>query len=484
MITIAKLALLTLVCAIFSVAPSFAGPDHAEFVKGPFKSGEEVTKACLECHDKQANDFMKTTHWKWKGTPNHVKGLEKSAKEYGKANMINAFCTSIEGGADGLVHEACGKCHAGYGWTRTNYDFTNKGKVDCLICHALKGNYQRSSTGCTVDMKSMEKGVMDLNVAAQSVGAPNRRNCGYCHFFGGGADAVKSPGLDSTLEKAPKQQDVHMGIKSSGGQDMTCQACHKTRDHRIAGASSMMAHYEERVKCDDCHSGAKAPHQKSRNGAILARHLRTVACQTCHIPYFAKAQATKLAWYWSDAGKDLKADEEFDKETFDKRKGTFKWGMNVKPVYMWYNGTIERYMKGQVIKDPAKPVVMTRPVGSITDATAKIYPYKYYQGDQPMDSAFKYLSIFQQYKSLWVDFNWNKALIEGAKGSELPYSGKYQFVKTVSYLSAAHEVAPKEDALQCGECHMGGARMDWKVLGYKGDPMRMGGRFEKATGKK
>ncbi len=38
-------------------------------------------------------------------------------------------------------------------------------------------------------------------------------------------------------------------------------------------------------------------------------------------------------------------------------------------------------------------------------------------------------------------------------------SGKYQFVKTISYLSAQHEVAPKEQALQCGECHMGSSRM-------------------------
>jgi octaheme c-type cytochrome (tetrathionate reductase family) len=474
-----KLVLMALAGIFMIRGPAVAAQDHAGFVKGPFKSGEEVTRVCLGCHEKQATDFMKTAHWKWKGTPNHVRGLEKSPTEYGKANMLNAFCTSIEGGADGLVHEACGKCHAGYGWTRTNFDFSAKERVDCLVCHAQKGNYQRAASGCTVDMKSMEKGTMNLELAAQSVGAPTRRNCGYCHFFGGGADAVKSPGLDSTLEKAPRTQDVHMGTKASGGQDMSCQDCHRTKDHKIAGASSMMAHFESRVACEDCHSGAKAPHRKSKNGAILTRHLPSVACQTCHIPLFARAQATKMSWKWSDAGKDLKGDEEFDKETFDKRKGTFSWGMNVTPVYRWYNGTIERYMKGQVVTDPAVPVVMTAPVGSINDAQAKIYPYKYYTGDQPMDSQFKYLSVFQQYKSLWADFDWNKALAEGARGANLPYSGTYQFVNTVSYLSVPHEVAPREEALQCGECHLGGTRLDWKALGYPGDPMRTGGRFRK-----
>ncbi|MEI6703406.1 MAG: hypothetical protein WCL71_07705, partial [Deltaproteobacteria bacterium] len=52
------------------------------------------TNACLKCHQKQANDFIKTTHWNWKGIPNHLKGMEKSTEEYGKANMLNAVCTS------------------------------------------------------------------------------------------------------------------------------------------------------------------------------------------------------------------------------------------------------------------------------------------------------------------------------------------------------------------------------------------------------
>ncbi len=467
---IISIALLTPI----TVASLHAATDHKEFVKGPFKSGTEVTKVCLECHEKQASDFMKTTHWNWKGAPNHVKGLEKSTKEYGKANMINAYCTSIEAGKDGLVHEACGKCHAGYGWTRTNYDFSNKANVDCLICHAQKGNYSRSSFDCDIDMKSMEKGSMDLDMASKTVGMPTRKNCGYCHFYGGGGDAVKHAGLDSTLEKTVKKHDVHMGSKASGGQEMSCQACHVTKEHKISGASSMMAHYDSRVTCTDCHSGKNVPHQKSKNRAILDSHFAAVACETCHIPVFAKGQATKMSWNWSDVGKNLNSEEQFDKETFTKKKGSFTWGMNVIPVYAWYNGKIERYMVGDKIRDPEKPVVMTKPVGSISDRTAKLYPYKFYTGDQPMDLKYGYLGIFQQYKSLWEDYNWDKALQAGSE--ILPYSGKYRFVKTVSYISASHEVAPKEDAVQCGECHMGGKRMNWKELGYKGDPMKAGGR--------
>ena len=468
---------LSLVVSIFTASHLFAAEDHSQHIKGPFKTGSDVTKVCLECHEKQASDFMKTTHWNWKGTPNHVKGLEKSSKLYGKANMINAFCTSIEAGKDGIVHETCGKCHAGYGWTKTDYDFSKKENVDCLICHSQKGNYSRSNFDCDIDMKAMEKGSMDLELSAKSVGTPTSKNCGYCHYFGGGGDAVKHAGLDSTLEKTTKKHDVHMGSKASGGQDMTCQACHKTKEHKIGGASSMMAHYDSRVACIDCHSGKMAPHQKSKNGVILNGHLASIACETCHIPLFNKAQATKMSWKWSDVGKDLTADEQFDKETFMKKKGSFTWGMNVTPVYAWSNGQITRYMVGDKIKDTSKPVVMTAPVGSIKDSRAKLYPYKLYTGDQPMDSKYRYLNIFQQYKSLWDDYEWDKAL-KGGSGI-LPYSGKYEFVKTVSYIGVSHEVAPKEDAVQCGECHMGGKRMNWKELGYKGDPMKLGGRILK-----
>jgi octaheme c-type cytochrome (tetrathionate reductase family) len=470
------------VLSLCSSFTAFAATDHTLLVKGPFKGGEEVTKVCLQCHEKQAQDFIKTTHWTWKGTPNHLAGKEKSTEMLGKANMLNAVCTSIEGGKDGIVHEQCSKCHAGYGWTRTNFDFGDTGRIDCLICHARKGNYARA-VGGTIDKKAMEKGSMNLELAAQSVGMPTRNNCGFCHFYGGGADSVKVPGIESTLERKERKLDVHMGTRASGGADMACQACHVTRNHRIAGASSMTAHYDERVNCESCHSGAKAPHQKSKNGAIIAKHLDSVACQTCHIPYFARSQATRMEWYWSDAGKDLKSEEQFDKETYEKKFGRFRWGMNEKPVYAWYNGTIDHYLKGEVIKDPTKPVIMTRPVGGMGDKTARIYPYKLFIGDLPMDSTYKYLNIFQQYKSFWVDYNWEKALAGGVEGSGLPYSGKYQFVKTASYFALSHEVAPQEASLQCGECHAGGTRMDWKALGYKGDPMTTGGRLLKTDEK-
>ncbi len=455
---------------------ALAGPDHKDFVGGSFTDGPSVTKKCLECHDKQATDFMKTTHWNWKGTPNHVQGMEKNKKQYGKFNMINNFCFAVFQGENSKPMEACGKCHAGYGWTGTNFDHKDKNKIDCLVCHARKGNYDRASVGCDINMTAIRRGSMDLNLAAQSVAKPGIENCGYCHFYGGGGDATKVPGLDSSLLRASREQDVHMAKTEKGGLGFTCQDCHKTKDHKIAGASSMMAHYDARVSCTDCHTN---PHKKLGSAGILAKHYDSVACETCHIPKIAKGKATKTGWFWADVGKKIKPDEQFYRDTFEKKKGTFKYDMNYIPAYAWYNGKIQRYMVGDKIKDPSKPVVMTKPAGSIKDKKAKIYPYKINEGNQPMDSTYRYLSTFQQHKSLWDHYDWDKALKDGSKGLGIPYSGKFEFVNTVAWLSASHEVAPKEHALKCNDCHMGGKRLDWKALGYNGDPMETGGRFSR-----
>jgi hypothetical protein len=55
--------LLLLSSLLLTVSGSaLAGVDHSDFVKDPFKEGPDVTKQCLQCHEKQATDVMKTTH--------------------------------------------------------------------------------------------------------------------------------------------------------------------------------------------------------------------------------------------------------------------------------------------------------------------------------------------------------------------------------------------------------------------------------------
>ncbi len=110
------------------------------------------------------------------------------------------------------------------------------------------------------------------------------------------------------------------------------------------------------------------------------------------------------------------------------------------------------------------------------------------------------------------------------KAANLAYSGAYAFVETAMYWGLTHEVVPKEQALSCAECHASLTKapycgkcheerpdvdfealvkqgidfkrmaemgrdvgdlvgksnyIDYKALGYEGDPIETRGRFKK-----
>ena len=97
------------------------------------------------------------------------------------------------------------------------------------------------------------------------------------------------------------------------------------------------------------------------------------------------------------------------------------------------------------------------------------------------------------------------------KKAGVPYSGEYGFVETKMYSGIHHEVVPAKKALGCADCHQAEAitctrchqkaqqmdlpehrrkvypevkeRLDFKVLGYPGDPALVGGRFYISIGR-
>jgi hypothetical protein len=139
--------------------------------------------------------------------------------------------------------------------------------------------------------------------------------------------------------------------------------------------------------------------------------------------------------------------------------------------------TVGRYLLGDKI-DPAKVTAINPPQGSITDRKAKIWPFKIHRATQPYDSKNLYLfpPVTGGKDGYWTNFDWDNAFRLGAKASNIAYSGSYGFAKTEMYWPITHMVASKDQALGCTDCHGEGGRMDWKALGYAGDPMKTGGR--------
>lgn len=367
---------------------------------------------------------------------------------------------------------------------------------------------------------------VDLVYVAENVGMPSRKTCGDCHMAGGGADAVKHADMSPQLYYPDRECDVHMG-----GYDMLCHDCHKTQNHQIWGRSSSVPVAEGSRSCEDCHTNS--PHYGQQLlDYHLNQHTQHILCTTCHAPVYSKCQPTKVFWDWSTAGNHDRGPEKdkYGLATYSPKKGTFAWEESPKPEYAWTNGTTKRILLGdQVNLDGVTNI--TEPVGYFNDPKSRIAPFKIMRGIQPADAKNGYLIVphlFPRDKddtsAYWKHFDWQKSFAAGMEAAGLDYSGKYKWVRTNMYWKLNHEIMPKENALSCVQCHdslkdekgclrchqdsreidlhqlvrkgtdframaekgrdvqdlIGATNyIDFKKLGYEGDPVIHGGRFKK-----
>ncbi len=419
--------------------------DHSAFFTEPMTTGPEVTRKCLSCHPDSADQVKHTSHFTW------LSGDAERGGEtipIGKKNLMNNFCISVVGN-----WTSCTKCHAGYGWTDAQYDFSADENVDCLVCHDGSGGYSKDKAG-------LPGPKVNLAAAAGSVRMPYRDNCGACHFNGGGGMGVKHGDLDDSLLNADEETDVHMGKL-----DFQCVDCHETHQHRVPGklnATYSEATNAERFDCAKCHD------ENAHEDSILNKHTQRVACQTCHIPEFARKYPTKMTWDWSKAGDATREDAPHE---YLKIKGEFTYEGDVMPEYAWYNGKMDRYLMGDPVTSDDQAI--NRPLGSRDDRSAKIFPFKVHRAKQIWDPVNKLLipPVTSGEGGFWTKFDWALAAKKGMENAGLPYSGTYDFTKTHMYWPINHMVAPAKESVTCKDCHGPGARrIDWQSLGYPRDP--------------
>ena len=419
--------------------------DHSKFaiLQKKFTNPQQVTEACVSCHTGRGIEVMHSSHWNWE-REEYVKG--RGIIYIGKKNAINNFCIGVEGN-----EQSCAKCHIGFGMTSTQFSFTDSKNIDCLVCHDNTGTYKKGA-----EKAGLPDAGVDLNNIAQHPGRPQRTNCGTCHFFGGGGNNVKHGDLEQTLFDPTRELDVHM---ASASPDLQCADCHLTTNHQMLGKMySLSSMNRNRSTCEQCHT--QTPHHDN----ILNEHTSKVACQTCHIPKYAKGNATKMEWDWSTAGK-LKNGEPYSEEDADGNhtylsiKGSFKWARNIKPDYIWFDGTADHYLLGDKIKDTNSILQINTLHGSYADQDSKIYPVKIHHAKQiydPVNMTLIQPKLFASAKgegAFWKDFDWNLASEKGMAEVGLPYSGKFAFIKTEMYWPINHMVAPKEQSVGCNECH-------------------------------
>jgi len=419
--------------------------DHSKFdvLKTKFNNANEVTKACLSCHTETHKELMKSNHWSWE-REEYIKG--RGIVYIGKKNAVNNFCIGVKGN-----EKSCAKCHIGFGMTHKMEAYTDSVNIDCMVCHDNTESYIKGD-----ELGGEPDPSVDLNNIAVNVGKPKRSNCGVCHFFSGGGNNTKHGDLEMAMFEPTKEVDVHMAVD---GVNLQCVACHKTEKHNMLGKIyTLSSMNRNRSTCEQCHT--ETPHDQN----IINEHTIKVACQTCHIPVYAKVNSTKMYWDWSTAGKlsngePYREDDEFGNYTYLSIKGSAKWERNIKPDYIWFNGTASHYLLGDKIEDTAKTLVLNPLNGSYGDKESKIYPVKLHKAKQPFDPVTGILiqpKLFADNKgegAFWKDFDWYRASEIGMKDVNLPFSGKISFIETQMNWLINHMVSEKEKSVQCIECH-------------------------------
>ncbi|MGD2032016.1 MAG: hypothetical protein PVJ48_02355 [Gammaproteobacteria bacterium] len=456
---LAVLVIIGLAASFRGAAAEYSHEDHIKEYKG--------TRTCLKCHREDAESFFHSQHYQWQGvTP----GLVNTEDErLGKLSMVNDFCTNPSGSQwigevrneEGKVlAKGCSACHAGLGKIPgqqiTKAELEN---IDCLICHA--SGYRRdlypTEDGGWEWRSILWKNQEGLNSIARRISMPTRTMCLRCHSASGGGPNYKRGDIEYTLKDPPRDFDVHM---SSEGHNLDCVDCHAGDAHRVRGRGADLAATDSPdnpLSCSgECHS--ETPHQI----AAIDSHTDRVYCTACHIPTFAKDEPTDMRRDWSDIHYST-----------EKGKYTYRVELekDVVPVYAWFNGKSFAQLPGTPVRRNDKgEITIVLPDGSRDDPDARIHAFKVHGGRLPVLDDKQWLVPIAT-EEFYAHGDIDKAIREAAEMFYGLEDIEYSWSDTIRYMGIYHEVTPKEDALQCLDCHRPGGRMDWQALGYERDPL-------------
>ena len=310
-----------------------------------------------------------------------------------------------------------------------------------------------------------------MDQAAQTVHKPERVNCLQCHAKGGGGDNNKRG--DMTLAHGTttdRNFDVHM---STTGANLSCQQCHTTQNHRIAGRGSDLRQTDLDVKMNcstsTCHTNKTTDDRSC--------HRR---CESAHrpgglpdLPYLRLCQ--KRGGYRGTETTEVNRDwrvPEFN-AALNRYEPTITRGGDLKPAYRFWNGTSWNYsLKEPVWMDTATGAYATsRPEGAINDSLSKLYPFKYKKALQPLADSLAML-IALDTAVYFANGNYDAAVKAGLANMGYPSTTPYRTAETDTFQLITHEVRPRGNALTCTQCHTATAtQMNLKSHGlcHEGD---------------
>jgi hypothetical protein len=407
---------------------------------------QDYPSNCLNCHDggiggSQYVDMFNSLHYKWMGDAPDM--TNAPAIQQGKlTNELNSYCINILGD-----WKVCGTCHAGRGMKPGTGD--TKANIDCLVCHSSEYATQRVRLADGVSMGV----VTPTDTMVRNITKPTRTTCLQCHAKAGGGDGVKRGTLSlATITNASPTFDVHM---NTTGPDLSCQACHTFVNHKVTGKGSDLRPTDlaSEVKCTTCHAtmDSGSGHTAAGGGAELDRHVARVACQSCHIPTYAKVA--------TETHRDFQFHH--DGSPADGVSGPSHPLMimqaNLIPEYRFWNRTSENQLLGDNANlqfDAVKGTYNTsRPNGNVNDG--KLYPFKYKTAHVPIargGSCDGQLIALNTLEFLKISGNVDLAISQGL--AAMGCSGDtVEWVNSDTYQLLNHGVNPSVNATACTQCH-------------------------------
>jgi hypothetical protein len=443
--TITRAIVLGALASVAVVTPVLAQNPHGSLTwTGP--------GMCLDCHEAEGHEVHGSVMYQWQGqAPEVVNGPPFQGKISGG---VNSYCINILGNWSG-----CGSCHVGLGArpeaTASPAQLAN---IDCLLCH--QEEYRRVMVG-GVFVPDTGAMTITMDEAVRTVHEPTRYNCLQCHARAGGGDAVKRGDLAMAhIATTDSGFDVHM---ATTGADLRCQDCHHTSDHRVAGRGSDLRPTDSDVEmgCTDCHTGMPTSHPDG----TIRRHLGRVACQSCHIPVFAKnasdtpdTEATEVHRTWlATHSSSPPFHPAADKDN------------NLTPVYRFWNGLSRSSLLDEIAApDPVTGRYPTsRPVGHVANPEAKLFPFKYKTAQQPITNDSSQL-IALATDVFFVTADAAAAVEQGLVNMGLDPATSYSWIETDTLQLLNHQVGSDDSALRCTSCHGSTDRIDLVGdLGYR-----------------
>ena len=504
-------------------------------------------QTCVACHEDEARSLHGSVHYQQSGPTDYVTNIDGPSGERwnGPSGLgysgINTYC----GAHETSPRFTCAGCHVGNGRFPKTADellglddvgqLKELSNIDCMMCH--QEQYKRFpdpmglgfedllivSVGAdgkpdpsappivrtglegipivdpvtldfdfvpadptNPDLDGVPAALMPISAleAARTVHATTRKSCLNCHAGAGGADGTKRGDMSTALIAPDTHIDYHM---SDGGAGLVCADCHAAGNHRVLGRGVDLRPNDvsERLTCAGCHGERPHGDYDSRDGTARDTHAEHVACQSCHIPTFAKGVATEVSRDWEDP--------HYSAAACNGRGGWLPREdklADMIPTYQWFDGTSEVYYLTEPLAGvPQIPLsnqeasalglpngsqayVLGMPNGDVSSRDAKLAPMKEHLGKVARNMITDTLVAHSTFEFFRTG-NFEQAILSGLEQTaDMAVDDPYEIVGVHTYQSINHGVEVSNDALACGACHGslsgGPARMDLQgELGYQ-----------------